>query len=98
MLVNRIDLLCEWLHTCGMNGTKAAQTLATKRKLEQIARELFAERGFASVSSEELVAKADVTRGALYHHYDGKEGVFEAVVDTVMRELNAKLIAETAAL
>jgi AcrR family transcriptional regulator len=60
-----------------MNGTKAAQTLATKRKLEQIARELFAERGFAGVSSEELVAKADVTRGALYHHYDGKEGVFE---------------------
>jgi len=81
-----------------MNGTKAAQTLATKRKLEQIARELFAERGFAGVSSEELVAKADVTRGALYHHYDGKEGVFEAVVDTVMQEMHAKLVTEMAAL
>ena len=31
-----------------------------------------AERGFEAVSAEELVAKADVTRGALYHHYDGK--------------------------
>src|ERR1700722_13888680 len=43
-------------------------------------------------------AKADVTRGALYHHYDGKEGVFEAVVDTVMQEVHAKLVTETAAL
>lgn len=81
-----------------MNGTKAAQTLATKRKLEQIARELFAERGFAGVSSEDLVAQADVTRGALYHHYDGKEGLFEAVVDAVMQELHARLVTEMAAL
>jgi AcrR family transcriptional regulator len=81
-----------------MDGTKAAQTEATKRKLEQVARELFAERGFARVSSEELVAKAHVTRGALYHHYDGKEGLFEAVVDTVMQEVHAKLAREAAAL
>jgi AcrR family transcriptional regulator len=64
-----------------MHRTKAAQALATKQKLERVARELFAERGFAGVSAEELVAKADVTRGALYHHYDGKEGLFEAIVD-----------------
>lgn len=81
-----------------MNGTKAAQTVTTKRKLERVARELFAERGFTRVSSEELVAKADVTRGALYHHYDGKEGLFEAVVDTVMQEVHAKLAREAAAL
>jgi AcrR family transcriptional regulator len=81
-----------------MNGTKAAQTATTKRKLEQVARELFAERGFTRVSSEELVAKADVTRGALYHHYDGKEGLFEAVVDTVMQEVHARLAREAAAL
>ncbi len=80
-----------------MNGTKAAQTLATKQKLERVARELFAERGFAAVSSEELVAKAEVTRGALYHHYDGKDGLFEAVVDTVMQEVHAKLAREAAA-
>jgi AcrR family transcriptional regulator len=81
-----------------MNGTKAAQTLATKQKLERVARELFAERGFAAVSAEELVAKAEVTRGALYHHYDGKEGLFEAVVDTVMQEMHAKLAREAAVL
>jgi AcrR family transcriptional regulator len=81
-----------------MYRTKAAQTLATKQKLERVARELFAERGFDGVSAEEIVAKADVTRGALYHHYDGKEGLFEAVVDALMREVHAKLVAEAAGL
>jgi AcrR family transcriptional regulator len=81
-----------------MDRTKAAQTLATKQKLERVARGLFAERGFAGVSAEEIVAKADVTRGALYHHYDGKEGLFEAVVDALMREVHAKLAAEAAGL
>src|SRR5215510_7037270 len=74
-----------------MNDTKAAQALQTSRKLEQVARKLFAARGFDNVSAEEIVAAADVTRGALYHHYDGKEGLFEAVVDTLMQEVHAKL-------
>ena len=77
-----------------MQSKKAAQTLATKQKLERIARELFAERGFAEVSAEELVARANVTRGALYHHYDGKEGLFEAVVEAAMKDVHAKLAAE----
>ena len=74
-----------------MNDIKAAQALETRGKLERVARKLFAARGFASVSAEEIVAAAHVTRGALYHHYDGKEGLFEAVVDTLMQEVHAKL-------
>ena len=81
-----------------MKVTKTAQAAATKSKLEAVARDLFARRGFEAVSAEELVAKADVTRGALYHHYDGKEGLFAAVVETVMRELHAELARETAGL
>jgi AcrR family transcriptional regulator len=79
-----------------MKVTKTAQATATRGKLEQVARELFAARGFEAVSAEELVASAEVTRGALYHHYDGKEGLFAAVVETVMRELHAELVRETA--
>jgi AcrR family transcriptional regulator len=45
-----------------------------------------------------VVAEADVTRGALYHHYDGKEGLFQAVVAGVMAELHAKLVGEVASL
>src|SRR5215813_14290321 len=74
-----------------MINVKAAQSLETRRKLEQVARKLFARRGFADVSAEEIVASAKVTRGALYHHYDGKDGLFEAVVEGMMQEVHAKL-------
>jgi AcrR family transcriptional regulator len=80
----------------GMKVTKTAQTAATKARLERVGRELFAERGFEGVSAEELVASAEVTRGALYHHYEGKEGLFAAVVESVMRELHTELVRETA--
>ena len=79
-----------------MKATRTARTAATKGRLETVARELFGARGFEAVSAEELVAKADVTRGALYHHYDGKEGLFAALVETIMGELHAQLAREAA--
>src|SRR5262245_62463408 len=79
-----------------MNGTKAARALQTRCKLEQVARKLFPARGFAKVSAEEVVAAVDVTRGALYHHYDGKEELFAAVVDALMQEVHAKLARSAA--
>src|SRR5882724_3501839 len=75
---------------------KARQAKETRERLEQVGRNLFAERGFSGVSAEELVAAAEVTRGALYHHYDGKEGLFAAVVENVMGEVQAKLSAQAA--
>jgi AcrR family transcriptional regulator len=80
-----------------MYGKKAIQAEATKATLERVARRLFAERGFAAVSAEELVARAGLTRGALYHHYDGKEGLFAAIVESVMKDMHAKLAADAAA-
>jgi AcrR family transcriptional regulator len=77
-------------------ATKAEQAAATRARLIRVARPMFSARGFAGVSAEELVARARVTRGALYHHFDGKEGLFEAVLDEVMRELHARLVAEAA--
>jgi AcrR family transcriptional regulator len=72
-------------------NTKAGQTLATRQALEAAGRKLFAARGYDQVSAEEIVAAAGVTRGALYHHYDGKPGLFEAVVENCMRELHRRL-------
>jgi AcrR family transcriptional regulator len=66
----------------------ALRTERTRRQLEKAARALFEARGFAAVSAEELVAAAGVTRGALYHHYEGKEGLFAAVAEEKMRELH----------
>jgi AcrR family transcriptional regulator len=51
----------------------------TRRVLMETALELFVQRGYPAVSAEELVQAAGLSRGALYHHFDGKRGLFEAV-------------------
>ncbi len=67
--------------------TKAAQREATTASLISVARRLFAERGYASVGTEEIVHTAGVTRGALYHHFKGgKEELFRAVVVQISAE------------
>jgi AcrR family transcriptional regulator len=74
--------------------TKAQQGEATTSALIAIARELFAERGYAGVSTEEIVQKAGVTRGALYHHFKGgKEDLFRAVLVRVSAETTQRVIA-----
>jgi AcrR family transcriptional regulator len=75
--------------------TKAAQREATVAALIAVARELFAERGYAGVGTEEIVKRAGVTRGALYHHFrGGKEELFRAVLVEISAETMQRVIAE----
>ena len=68
-------------------NVKAKQSEATRAALVAAGRELFAERGYGGVGTEEIVRAAGVTRGALYHHFDGKKDLFRAVYEDVEREL-----------
>jgi AcrR family transcriptional regulator len=95
-LSSTLARLLELIDTCGMDGAKSAQSHATKKRLEQDARALFEKHGFAGVSAEQLTAQSGVTRGALYHHYAGKEGLFEAVVGTIMQEVHDRLASQAA--
>jgi AcrR family transcriptional regulator len=54
-------------------------TEATRRALLDAAADLFATSGYAATSIEDVVGRARVTRGALYHHFRSKEDLFEAV-------------------
>lgn len=63
--------------------SQAERSEATRHALIEAARGLFAERGYADVGTEEIVRAAGVTRGALYHHFDGKRELFEAVYERV---------------
>lgn len=53
---------------------------ATQKSLVAAARALFVEKGFATTSTPQIVAAANVSRGALYHHYGNKQDLFEAVL------------------
>lgn len=63
-----------------VKSRKAEQTEATRRALLKVARKLFAERGYADTATEEVVRRARVTRGALYHHFRDKQDLFRAVL------------------
>ncbi|MET0304878.1 MAG: TetR/AcrR family transcriptional regulator [Solirubrobacterales bacterium] len=71
--------------------TQAERSEVTREALIEAARPLFAEHGYAGVSTEEIVRAAGVTRGALYHHFEGKKGLFEAVYERIEAELAQRI-------
>ena len=66
---------------------------ATKRGLVEVARARFAAQGYAGTSLDEIVAGADVTKGALYHHFKGKQELFEAVFTVVEDDASERIRA-----
>jgi len=63
-----------------VKSRKQEHTEATRKALLKVARKLFAERGYAGTATEEVVRRARVTRGALYHHFKDKQDLFKAVL------------------
>ncbi|HXW39285.1 MAG TPA: TetR/AcrR family transcriptional regulator [Acidimicrobiales bacterium] len=84
------------MQTRGMDvkSKKIAQGEATRSALLLAARGLFGAKGYASTSLEEIVAKAGVTKGALYHHFSDKEALFRAVFEQVEQEVSDEAVAE----
>lgn len=73
--------------------TQVERSESTRAGLIEAARALFAERGYAGVGTEEIVRSAGVTRGALYHHFEGKRELFEAVYEQIEVELAERIAA-----
>jgi AcrR family transcriptional regulator len=73
------------------------RTRATRAALVAAARRLFAERGYAAVTAEDIVAAAGLTRGALRHHFGDKRVLFRAVLEQVEREITERIAAVAAA-
>jgi AcrR family transcriptional regulator len=66
---------------------------ATRRQLVAAATALFAARGYEATSIEVVLEEAGVSRGALYHHFEDKRALFEAVLDAVEGDLAATVMA-----
>ena len=73
--------------TATTRRTQAERTAATRALLIDAGRKLFADKGFNDVSTQAIVAAAGVTRGALYHQFDDKVGLFAAVYEQVEQQL-----------
>jgi len=69
---------------------------ATRAALLDEATRLFAERGFAGTSLEDVASACQVTRGAVYHHFASKQALFEAVLDGQETKAVAEVIAAAA--
>jgi AcrR family transcriptional regulator len=73
--------------------TQAERTATTRAALLAAARDLFAEQGFAGTGREQIVERAGVTRGALYHHFATKEDVFRELVEQLEQEMLERVAA-----
>lgn len=69
----------------------------TRAKLIAAARKAFAAHGYAEASMDDFTAEAGLTRGALYHHFGGKQGLLEAVIEQIDAEMAERLAAVAAA-
>lgn len=66
--------------------SNAERSAVTRGRLIAVARELFARDGFAATGTEAILDGAGVRRGALYHHFEDKATLFEAVCFTFAEE------------
>jgi len=77
--------------------TQAERSAATSAALIGAARRLWAQRGYAEVGTPEIAAAAGVTRGAMYHQFADKAGLFLAVAEQVESDLTRRLGDEVVA-
>jgi AcrR family transcriptional regulator len=74
-----------------MAKTRKDMIAETRAKLIEAGRRAFATQGYAEASMDDFTAKAGLTRGALYHHFGGKPGLFEAVAMQIDDEITERL-------
>ena len=87
------------MHTVSMDvkgprDKRVVQGEVTRSALIDAARELFGNQGYGDTSTDEIVTRAGVTKGALYHHFRGKDDLFRAVFEQVQREVSDQAVAE----
>ncbi|MCX2734363.1 TetR/AcrR family transcriptional regulator [Saccharopolyspora sp. NFXS83] len=73
---------------------RVEHTESTRQALVDSAVVLFTKKGYAGTSLDEIAKRARVTKGALYHHFNGKQALFEAAFEEVETQVVRRLSAE----
>jgi AcrR family transcriptional regulator len=76
-----------------MARRSAADAAATRTRILDAARRLFAAEGYGGAAARDIAADAGVTVGALFHHFGSKAGLFRAVFEVLIGELNDAAMA-----
>jgi AcrR family transcriptional regulator len=69
------------------------ETLSSRERILAVARSLFAQRGFRGTSVRAIIGEAGVNLGAVTYHFGGKSGLYEAVLDSLLDPLEARVRA-----
>lgn len=74
-------------------GRKAEQAEETRALLVATARERFGEVGYAAASIDDIALRVGVTIGAVYHHFQNKRALFQAVYEQIEGELTERIVS-----
>ena len=80
-----------------VKDARVLQGTETQKTLRREARKIFARKGYTGANTNELVERAKVTKGALYHHFANKRELYHAVVEDMEQELVERLEAAATA-
>ena len=76
-------------------ASKRTRMSASERReqLIDVARRLFAEKGFEGASIEEIASRAKVSKPVVYEHFGGKEGLYAVIVDRELTAISSTITA-----
>src|SRR5215470_13346976 len=69
---------------------------STRERILDVARRMFQGGGYEATAIETILSECDLSRGALYHHFESKEQLFEAVFIAIEEEITRKAMAVSA--
>jgi AcrR family transcriptional regulator len=75
----------------GMPKRTAAEAAQTRRRIIDAGHKLFSTKGFDATSVLEIAAAAEVTHGALFHHFEGKQALFAVIAEELQEELHERI-------
>lgn len=85
----------EFVHLSPRTTLPARRSQETRQRILDAAYQVFVRSGFGGASVDEIIAEADVSKGALYHHFSGKAEIFQAILADHVRQCADQMAAVT---